>query len=185
MADINGRPFIERQIEFLGAKGFRRFVLCSGYGQDYLVDRFVRYGRSNTVLARTAICVVTEDHQLGTAAAIIGAIPEIHSDPFLIVNGDTVCEMDYGAMIRSHFLGVVGKRTAAEVSITIHRNTREAAGVWLVSRKLFPYLYIRVGVGLDVCVAEMAKTHPSLTFSVSGFYDIGTPDGLEALRDHW
>lgn len=184
MANINGRRFIERQIEFLKDKGFRRFVLCAGYGQEYL--REISWGLS---LARTSICIVEEDQQLGTAAALVLAIPEIGTDPFLIVNGDTICEMDYGDMIRTYYRGQGAELVGSCVTIAAIFNrlplpSWTPAGVWLCSKKLFPYLFMGIP-RLDVALTRMTKDYPIRWFAADRFWDIGSLEGLDALRKHW
>ncbi len=186
MANIKGRPFIEHQIQFLMKSGFHRFVVCSGYGQDYMRELFLY---RPTSIMRAAICIVEEQRQLGTAAAIVGAIPDIATDPFLIVNGDTICEMDYGRMVRDHYRGQGGKLTALSVTIAGVFNrlplpTWIPAGAWLCSKKLFPYLFMGIP-RLEMVLIKMEKDHSVGWFMADRFWDIGSPEGLEAFRGGW
>ena len=50
-------------------------------------------GRDDSIFARTPRCA-------GTAGGIASALPLLGDEPFLVVNGDVYCDMDFG-----HFLG--------------------------------------------------------------------------------
>lgn len=96
MADIDGRPFLDILIKYLRGYGFRSFILCAGYKgsiiRDYYTDR----------CGSLKITTLIEDKPLGTGGAIKNAESFIKSDPFLVLNGDSFCRLDYLEFLKFH-----------------------------------------------------------------------------------
>jgi len=97
MAPIGGKPFLERLLALLAARGMSEFVFCIGYGGEKIREHFAggdRFGVS--------IRYSTETRLLGTAGAIKLAEPLIDSEDFFVVNGDTYLEANPLALLRLH-----------------------------------------------------------------------------------
>jgi len=92
---IGDMPVVEVIIRQLRASGFDRLVLAIGYLPD-LFRAFIgngdRFGGP--------IEFLHEQNPLGTAGAL-GLISEIESD-FLLINGDTLTNLDYSAFMEFH-----------------------------------------------------------------------------------
>lgn len=93
LAEINGRPFLYYQLEYLRLSGISSVVLCTGYMADAIEqaigtqhhDMPIRYSR--------------EDSPLGTGGAIRNALPRAESEPVLVINGDTLVDTELDVFI--------------------------------------------------------------------------------------
>ncbi len=65
MALINGRPFLEYQLDYLDRWGLRRVILSVGYGKEKIQDHFGGQYKS------LQIAYSVEEEPLGTGGAII------------------------------------------------------------------------------------------------------------------
>ena len=110
MADVSGRPFAEWLVLALRAQGLRRVVFCTGHKAGVIRAHFG--DGSNWEMD---IACSQEPSPLGTAGAIRYAVAHVHTDPFLILNGDSYCPADFRRMCE------------------FHRQNRARATLWLVS----------------------------------------------------
>jgi NDP-sugar pyrophosphorylase family protein len=101
LAPVTGRPFLDHLIGYLADWGISDIVLCTGHGADKVRD-FCEEGERWDVRIRYS----REDSPLGTAGALslLASVP--HSDPMLVMNGDSLCRTDLEAMV--HFHGATG-----------------------------------------------------------------------------
>lgn len=95
LASISGRPFLDILVDELLAQGFRRLVLCTGYGSEQIRQHFSR--RINAEFLFSA-----EPQPLGTGGAVRHALPLVHADIFAVVNGDSFCRVEYADLFRLH-----------------------------------------------------------------------------------
>jgi NDP-sugar pyrophosphorylase family protein len=96
MAEVGGKPFLDRLIGFLETNGIGSIILCTGFMSAYISDHYSRKA------AGAKIIFSVEDTPLGTAGALKLAESKIKSDPFFILNGDSYCEADLGGMLDFH-----------------------------------------------------------------------------------
>jgi len=96
MAEINGRPFLDILIDYIKDYKFRRFILCVGYMSDVIKEYYIK--KSSDM----AILFSEEREPLGTAGAIKNAEKLIRSEIFLVLNGDSICEIDLEDFLRFH-----------------------------------------------------------------------------------
>ena len=96
MADINSKPFLDILVEYVAGFGFKRFIFCIGYKGDFIRQY---YREKNTNLQ---FMFQEEKEPLGTAGAVKNAEPIIQSDRFLVMNGDSMCEIDMKDLITFH-----------------------------------------------------------------------------------
>jgi D-glycero-alpha-D-manno-heptose 1-phosphate guanylyltransferase len=109
MALVNGRPFLAHILDYLLGQRIDRFVLSVGYKHEMIQDYFG--GLYRDVPIRYAI----EDTPLGTGGGIRKALLEATTDDVVIVNGDTLFQIDVDELISVH------KETQSEVSIALKR----------------------------------------------------------------
>lgn len=97
MAPVNGRPFLEYQLDYWLAQGVGHFVLSVGYRREVIMAHFGNaYGS-----ARIDYAVETEP--LGTGGGLFGAMNLlIDETPFLLLNGDTFFELDLTRLAAFH-----------------------------------------------------------------------------------
>jgi D-glycero-alpha-D-manno-heptose 1-phosphate guanylyltransferase len=96
MAEINGRPFLDILINYIKRFGFTRFILCVGYMGNVIKE----YYRNKC--SGMAILFSEEREPLGTAGAIKNAEKLIRSEMFLVLNGDSICEINLEDFLRFH-----------------------------------------------------------------------------------
>ena len=97
MALIHGRPFLDRLIGHLAGLGFCRFILCVGYGAEFIQEYYA--GPRD---ASREIDFSREAAPLGTGGAVKNAEPLITGGSFLVVNGDSFCQVDLHRFIAFH-----------------------------------------------------------------------------------
>lgn len=96
LAEIRGRPFLAYLLDRLARVGVPRVVLCTGYRGDQVRAEF---GDSYDGMA---LVYSQESSPLGTAGALRLALPLSHSDPVLVINGDSFCDVDLSAFYDWH-----------------------------------------------------------------------------------
>ena len=100
MVKVAGRPILERLILHLVSHGIHRVFLSVNYLSDVIKDHFgsgERFG--------CHIEYLNEDEPLGTAGSL-SLLPEMPSEPMLVMNGDLVMNADLGAMLDYHERGL-------------------------------------------------------------------------------
>ena len=97
MAPLNGRPFLEYQIDYWIAQGVRQFILSIGYRSEAIVSHFGKtYGGARLEYA-------VEAEPLGTGGGLLLAMELLTGDDaFLLLNGDTFFEVSLGQLEAFH-----------------------------------------------------------------------------------
>jgi len=98
MAPVGGRPFLEFLILQLRKWGMQDIILCTGYLGNQIKEYF---GDGKTWGIR--IRYSEEDKPLGTGGAIKLASRFIEEECFLVMNGDSLLEVDLNAFIAYHY----------------------------------------------------------------------------------
>lgn len=97
MAPVNGRPFLEHQLDYWLAQGIRHFILSVGYRREVIMEHFGDAYRG----ARINYAVETEP--LGTGGGLFGAMALLDDEAtFLLLNGDTFFELDLARLAHFH-----------------------------------------------------------------------------------
>lgn len=97
MAPIADRPFLEYLMLQLKKHGVEEVTLCVGYKADLIQSYFGAGERWGLRLSYSH-----ETDFLGTAGAIKRAESLIHTDSFLVLNGDSLFDSDLRALMRYH-----------------------------------------------------------------------------------
>lgn len=99
MAEFHGRPFLAYLLDQLVAGGVREVVLCTGYRGDEIRAKLGdTYGPLHLGYSH-------EDVPLGTGGALRLALPWLHSDPVMVMNGDSWIDADFQSYL-AWFLGL-------------------------------------------------------------------------------
>jgi D-glycero-alpha-D-manno-heptose 1-phosphate guanylyltransferase len=88
MAPINGRPFLEYQLDFLDRWGLRKVILSVGYQKDKIMQHFGNQYKS------LELAYAIEEEPLGTGGAILNAIRHVEGYATFILNGDTYFDIN-------------------------------------------------------------------------------------------
>ena len=98
MAEFQGRPFLEWIILSLKKNGFRKIILSIGHFKDIIKTYFedgAKWGMN--------ISYAVESSPLGTGGAIKHSLEKVLSDPFVVMNGDSMSLIDYNKLLKFHF----------------------------------------------------------------------------------
>ena len=90
MYPVFQKPFLEYQLSYLKKFGFQKFIISVGYKAEVIEDYYK---------SQINISFVKETEPLGTGGGIMAALPDIATDNFLVLNGDTLFLMDYSGFI--------------------------------------------------------------------------------------
>lgn len=198
MAPVNGRPFLEHQLDFWIAQGVRKFVLSVGYRYQSIVEHF------GAAYHGAELDYAIERTPLGTGGGLLLAAKQLPGTaPVLVLNGDTYFEVDLIALKgfheskRSHWtfalfrtaeagrylgMGIAGDgRITALKAGTGEPNRLANGGVYLVEPDLLRRTDWNTGgkVSLedDILPAALAAGHPFYGLECAGrFIDIGVPE---------
>lgn len=99
LAEVGGRPFLSYLLDQLSDGGFERVVLCVGHQAGIVQDAF------GATYRRLKLEYSEESIPLGTGGALRRAFPLISSDPVLVMNGDSYCDLDLRDFVKE-FYGV-------------------------------------------------------------------------------
>src|SRR5258708_12783097 len=115
LALVAGRPFIEWLLLALWTQGLRRVILSTGYQAEMMEAHFGRRG-----FLGMDIVYSRETAPLGTAGALRHALPHVHSEQFLALNGDTYCGVNVDQLL------------------AFHQSHSAQAPLWLAAAEAFP-----------------------------------------------
>jgi D-glycero-alpha-D-manno-heptose 1-phosphate guanylyltransferase len=98
LASVGKRSFLELLVGQLRSQGIRRLVMCTGYLADQIENEF-----GNGCACDMAIEYSKEEQPLGTAGAVKRAQQYLQDVPdFLVMNGDSFLEIDFGRLMEFH-----------------------------------------------------------------------------------
>jgi NDP-sugar pyrophosphorylase family protein len=95
MAAIQGRPFLDLLITELLRQGLRRIILCISHGREQILAHYQDRSDAEYLFSE-------EETPLGTGGAVRHAAGLVSSDPFLVLNGDSWCAVDYAHFAEFH-----------------------------------------------------------------------------------
>lgn len=114
---INGRPFVDWQLELLAENGFSELVFCLSHKSEMIQD----YLGDGSAFGVNIEYSLDGPSQLGTGGAIKNALPKLGSE-FGVIYGDSYLPTDY-AKIEQEFL--MSRKLAL---MTIFRNENQFEG---------------------------------------------------------
>lgn len=196
LAPVAGRPLLDLLLAWLAAHGARRVVLSLGHLADRVLDWLARHGGAHGI---ELVCRV-EPEPRGTAGALRFVRTALHSDPVLVMNGDTLLSADLGPFVAAHRVSGAEASilcTAVEdaarfgrVELGDDRRVRRfaekrpgqgtvSAGVYLLTAAFLDRLAASGAASLERDILERlppGTVHGFVTDT--GFLDIGTPESL-------
>jgi len=156
LAPINGRPFLEHQMDYWMAQGVNRFILSVGYRREQIMAHF------GTSYQGCEVSYAEETTPLGTGGGLLLAMEKLREEKqFFVLNGDTFFEVEVSALIHFHqtmeaALSValfdvtandryMGVQVGANGAISSFRSEPGASqlangGVYLFNRELFKHM---------------------------------------------
>lgn len=200
LIEINGVPFIERQLELLKSRGFKKAVICLGYLGEQVVD----YVEANKNFGLDVSYSFDGDILLGTAGAVKKALPLLPEN-FFVTYGDSYLPTQYFP-IQEHFLK---SNKSALMTVFKNNNQWDPSNIEFNSGEILVYdkknktsamQYIDYGLSIyhRSCFDAVATTHPTdladllqtliaqkqlAGFEVhERFYEVGSFTGIEELN---
>ncbi len=203
MAEIEGRPFLDLIIDYLHASGICRFILCSGYKSE-----FIEHYYKNEEGSEKSYIFSVEGTPLGTAGAVKNAEAHIKSDPFLVLNGDSFCNVPLNAFYDSFVeknavlaaaltqiddagdYGSISLNADQEITSFDEKSAQSAgrvnAGIYLFSKDALKSIEPNKKLSLEYDIFPKFAKKGMYGFSVEEpLYDIGTPERLEAAKKYF
>ena len=201
LAEVLGRPFLDYLLDQLIEAGVRHAVLCTGHMAEKVR---AQYGDAYGPLE---LAYSVEEEPMGTGGALRLGRSMAHGDPLLVLNGDSFCHADLGALWERHRAsGGEGTLLLCEVPDTSRYGRVEVdssgclggflekggrsekgwinAGVYVLSQRLIEAIPSGRAVSLerDILTEWTARGglfgHPT----EGPFLDIGTPQSYAAAE---
>jgi len=192
---IGEMPILEIVIRQLERRGFNDLTLAVGYLAELLMAYCGDGSKFGVKLGYSR-----EEQPLGTAGPI-AAIPDLN-DTFLVMNGDLLTTIDYGAMLKYHRergalatiacyqrdvkidLGVIDVDSDNWVSNYIEKPTYHYAvsmGIYIFEPDILNYIPLNQHLDLPQLVLNLIKEEKKVNvFNFDGYWlDIGRHDDYE------
>jgi NDP-sugar pyrophosphorylase family protein len=202
MMDLNGKPFLEHQIEMLKKNGISNFLLLIGHLGEQIKDYFGDGSKLGV-----SIKYSTEDSPLGTGGALKKAENLVENE-FILLYGDSYLPINYEELIEmfrsDNKKGVVvaysnEEDTTVKNNIKVNEDkivtvyekdsTEELdyveAGVLVLKKKVLELIPSDKKVSLEEEVfPRLIKEKELLAYITNQrFYDIGTEERLEKIKE--
>lgn len=201
LVEIQGRPFLEYQLDLLRRAGIRNIVLCVGHlGRQ--IEGYFGDGQKHGVSIRYSY----EDTPLGTAGALKNAA-SLLSDIFCCMYGDSYLSVDFPAVMRyfeaqdklalmtvfeNH--GRFDKSNTAVEGNLISRydkqeKTREMVyidyGVSVFRKRVLEMVPAGRFYSLEDLFSRLIASQELLAYEVTErFYEIGSPQGFTEFNEY-
>lgn len=199
LVPVQGTPVVAHVIDWCLGSGADRVIVAAGYRGLELQSAVSRIYDSD-------VCVSIEERPLGTAGCLIRLLPGL-SDPFVVVNGDTLIEGDLISLWQYH------SRVGADVTVGVFRSQRRDvgevhvltgppgpvvkvcprqdsrnvwanAGVYVLAHNVLPSRERELSMEHEV-LPRVSATHGLYAYPIANVYDIGTPERLRGVDEHW
>jgi NDP-sugar pyrophosphorylase family protein len=205
---VNGRPFADIQLAWLGSLGVAEVVYSIGHLGD-AIARHIGDGRRFGITVRYA---ADGDRPLGTAGALRAVIDSgLVADSFGVINGDSYLSLNLSGVEAAFatsgctaLMTVMRNRNRWEASNAVYRDGRVVVydksrpAKWREQMEWIDYgfaILSRAAVADRVAAGEVADLADlmrdlSLAGRLAGyevtdrFYEIGSPQGLSDLERH-
>lgn len=201
MVPVNGKPFLEHQVNHLKESGIKKFLFCIGYLGEQIEEYFgdgERFGVS--------IQYSVEDKPLGTGGALKNAEDKLEED-FVLVNGDTYNPIDIKEVVEFYntkekkglvvlydnhekivenniSLGEDGLITAYDKESSAGM-THVDAGVYVFNKSVLSLIPKDKKVSLETEIFQQLIRQKELVGYATGhrFYDIGTLKRFKKIEE--
>ncbi len=107
MMPVANRPMMEHIVELLKGHGFDEIVVTVAFQANAIRTYF-----GNGAEFGVRMAYATEESPLGTAGSVRNAMDEL-DEPFLVISGDVVTDIDLGALVEFH----LAKRSIATIGL--------------------------------------------------------------------
>lgn len=196
LAEISEKTFLDILIDDLLKYGFNNIILCVGYLKEQIKDHF-NYDKDFN------ITFSEEEVPLGTGGALKNARPFIKSDLFMVLNGDSICKINFHDFYDFHVrkkatlsMALVRTRAAQDFgSVVLDGSQRITsftekvassneclinAGIYLMQKDIFSFMPDKKHFSLEYDFFPKLIEDKCYGFIAdSELIDIGTPERYE------
>jgi D-glycero-alpha-D-manno-heptose 1-phosphate guanylyltransferase len=157
MAPVDGRPFLEYQMDYWIAQGIRHFVVAVGYRHEAITEHFGNAYRG------AALDYVIEATPLGTGGGVLLALEKLSPvRPFLLLNGDTYFS------VRLDELEAFARRNQSDWCFSLFRTSETSR-------------YLGMGISSEGRVTELKSSQDGAECLANGGVYWIRPQALQAL----
>jgi len=154
---IGDRPVLDIVVRQLKAHGFERITIATGYLAE-LIEAFFRDGAGYGI----AIDYHRESEPLGTVGAL-ALIDGLAGEDVLVMNGDVLTDIDYGALLERHRTSdaaatIATKERQIQISLGVLRFGEDGDPTRLTGYEEKPAIDFIASMGV-YCFAPRALTH--------------------------
>ncbi|MGA1868158.1 MAG: nucleotidyltransferase family protein [bacterium] len=199
MAEIHGVPFLDILLDMLASHGLVNYILCIGHMGEY-IERYYRETKPDLNIRFSR-----ESKPLGTGGAIKNAQELIGGNHFIILNGDSYCNLDFEKFIDfhiqkeaaltiavsdvmdSHDYGTISiDKEKRLISFNEKTNTRGRscvnAGIYCMNKDIFSLMHAKDTFSLEYDFFPTILTNRCFAYiTQQPFFDIGTPERYNVL----
>lgn len=202
---VGGKPILEHIIELVSKNGIREVILSTGH----LGEKIEEYFADGSKLG-VKITYLKEKKSLGTGGALVSAKKLIKSNPFLVIHGDILIDVNLSDILAFHqeneSLATIALTTVIDPSqfgeVVLHgskitqfiekpkkgQQTSQliSCGLYVLDKEIFSYLPKNGVSQLEDIFVKLAREKKLSGFPFAGrFTDIGTPKSYEAAIKEW
>jgi len=200
LAPIGEDPLLDILLSYFKRQGIRDVILATGYGGDKIKNYYSRGQRFNLVFSE-------EPSPLGTGGALKKALTYAKSGQVIVVNGDTLCPINYADFLNFHLqkkalLSMVlsaknrkdggGARTDSEGLIldfeersAVDTHPFISVGIYLLKKEAFKFMPEEEAFSLEYdFFPALVKTKRCFGYITKArAVDIGTPERYQGAKD--
>ena len=107
MAPVNGKPFLAYLFDYLDRQHCTRVIMSLGYKKNIIID----WMEEQDVMFE--LDYIIESEPLGTGGGIFAAIEDAETDDVIVVNGDTLFNVNLRDMMKFH----TAKKAATTIAL--------------------------------------------------------------------
>jgi dTDP-glucose pyrophosphorylase len=185
MLEVGGQPLLERIVAQLAAAGLKRIFLSVGYLGHQIEEHFGDGGRFGCQLE-----YLREDEPLGTGGAL-SLLPDAPKDPLVVLNGDLVTEVRFGALLDYHVRhGFSVTACVKDLAVTIPHGVCRIDGRSVVEFVEKPTHRFLINAGIYVLEPSVLSMIPAgqlydLPDIINELGSRGEEVGAYAIRESW
>ncbi|MEK9773343.1 MAG: nucleotidyltransferase family protein [Opitutae bacterium] len=193
LVSIAGKPLIVHHLEKLANAGFSEVVINLGH-LGHKIPQALGDG------SQWGLSIAYSDEgpdPLETGGGLTKALPLLGSDPFLVVNGDVWCDLDFGSIPKSLPANDLAMLYLARIPSWRNRGDFSLLGSRVIESENPEYLYTGIALYhpriLEGAKVEKFSIVPRLKDAIANDFvggnlfsgrwdDVGTPERLNALQ---
>lgn len=168
LIDVHGKPILQYSIDLLHEHGIYQVIANVHYKAEMIIHRFY-----------TQLLFFYERELLDTAGTVYALRPWFDDDDFIVLNGDTISNVDLTRMVKMH------KDESNDITIFTKDNAVHNGGAFVINPRAFDYYNCDFpsslhGNWIPELIAKNARV--GLYFSNAYYFDTATVEKLEKVR---